>query len=108
MTNITQEINKIAAEIKTATESIQSLFSAPSTTRLEKVNLGMKYYEISGLQYSFLRFYPFAEEDLLSPEALSLYTELSKAREAMSKITDKEEIPQELNDFLNNTNGKKN
>ncbi len=107
MNNITEEINKIAEEMEVAVTKLST--SITPSSRMEKLSVGTHYYELIGLQYSLLRFYPLAIQEQLTEKAKTFYTELMKSKTLMEEMMkEKEDAPKELTEFLNKkTNGHK-
>ena len=101
MKEISKEINAISAEIKQKTPNIEELVKSlqKDSTRGQKITVGFNWFELEGLRYAFMRFYPFANQEELSKDSVALFQELTKTREEQKKLT--EDVPKELEDFLN-------
>jgi len=102
---IEQELNKLAKEILEQREAMKNMFSSlPQTpTKGKKLDVGFNYITYSSLNYAFVRFFPFANKELLSKDCLDLFSEIQAELSDLQSLANlKQDLPEELKNFLEN------
>lgn len=107
MNSLEQELNQIAEEIRQQQPKILKLQQELLTpnkdvNRNEKINVGFSFMSFNQLTYSFTRFYKIADVSKLSETAKQLAMQLlDEIKELKPFIEKQQELPKELQDFLN-------
>lgn len=95
-----EEKNKLEKELELIASEINQFSNIPSNpvnSMIDRIKMGMEIKKLFSLKDMFLRFYPIADNSLLSEDCKKLYTQLLQEEQEVSQLFNNQSFIEKLN-----------